>query len=693
MVMSWYYLNESGEVVGPVSEQALKELNVAGSLTEASLVCREGTEDWIGLAEALGTRPSPSVGGESFKFNCPHCDQQIAAEPAQIGVSLQCPACGGGTVVPSTGEAVARPQETPLLDAPRVGDSQYGDSKKPDHQPESSEPAESASSFADRLQTGATAGWSAVKRHSNQAALIAQIEKLRNVDLRMAHYELGKKCFESEILESELEEEFQAVRELDAKIAEKREKLETEADETRIDALKRIGKDAAKVSHAQALTLKRQHLLTHLGQSAFSRRENEDLSGLEAEIAAIEEIERNIRSKEEEEALIPGAGAVHSFADRLKTGAKEGWADIERTSKAAAIHTQIEKIRNVDLRMALFALGKKCYEAGILQEDLQKQFQQIRDLDATIASKQEAGETVDAETKIDSLKRMGKDAANSSHAQALTVKRQHLVTELGRQAHAIMREECRPGLEAEIAAIEEIEGSILGQEEEVRILGTGHAKGWRNRIPAIAVAAALILLLLAGGFSGLRMIGVGKNDDFVTPKSEENQQKANLIAYYNSIGFSDSEAEAILRYFTKKLEPAEAMSTLGACYEGHDMWDPDKVMYWHYKAAEAGSGDAMYRLAVILHPDFTLAFRGYPKGNSRESHRWVREAAEHGNPEGMNAMGNDCWFGVIDNDRTNLLIEPNRREAVKWWEKAAKAGSSDAKEALIEHKEEISAIE
>jgi len=314
--MSWYYLNESGEVVGPVSEQALKELNVAGSLTEASLVCREGTEDWIGLAEALGTRPSPSVGGESFKFNCPHCDQQIAAEPAQIGVSLQCPACGGGTVVPSTGEAVARPQETPLLDAPRVGDSQYGDSKKPDHQPESSEPAESASSFADRLQTGATAGWSAVKRHSNQAALIAQIEKLRNVDLRMAHYELGKKCFESGILESELEEEFQAVRELDAKIAEKREKLETEADETRIDALKRIGKGAAKVSHAQALTLKRQHLLTHLGRSAFSRRENEDLSGLEAEIAAIEEIERNIRSKEEEEALIPGAGNAKGWRNR-----------------------------------------------------------------------------------------------------------------------------------------------------------------------------------------------------------------------------------------------------------------------------------------------------------------------------------------------------------------------------------------
>jgi len=68
MVMSWYYLNESGEVVGPVSEQALKELNVAGSLTEASLVCREGTEDWTSLAEDFEARsqnPQPISAEES----------------------------------------------------------------------------------------------------------------------------------------------------------------------------------------------------------------------------------------------------------------------------------------------------------------------------------------------------------------------------------------------------------------------------------------------------------------------------------------------------------------------------------------------------------------------------------------------------------------------------------------------------
>lgn len=317
---------------------------------------------------------------------------------------------------------------------------------------------------------------------------------------------------------------------------------------------------------------------------------------MEAEIAAIEEVEENIRRKEEEEALIPGAGHVHSFADRLKTGAKEGWSDIERTSRAAAIHAQIEKLRNVDLRKALFALGKKCYESGVLQEELQEQFQQIRDLDDTIFSKQEAGETVDAETKMDALKRIGKDAANSGHAQALTVKRQHLVTELGRQAHASMTEECRPGLEAEIVAIEEVERNILIKEEEARILGAGHAKGWRNRTPAIAVAAVLILLLLAGSSLGLRMMGVGKDDDF-------DDFPALLARYLSEDGVPQDSTQAFNWYRTAAGQgDAEAQIALALMYsEGEGVVENnDLARKWWGVAAEQGHPYAQYREGARL---------------------------------------------------------------------------------------------
>jgi hypothetical protein len=77
--MNWYYLNEAGEVVGPVSESTLAEMRSINLLAESTLVCREGTEDWISLAELLGidttttykaVNPAPEVKATS-KANLP----------------------------------------------------------------------------------------------------------------------------------------------------------------------------------------------------------------------------------------------------------------------------------------------------------------------------------------------------------------------------------------------------------------------------------------------------------------------------------------------------------------------------------------------------------------------------------------------------------------------------------------------
>jgi RsiW-degrading membrane proteinase PrsW (M82 family) len=53
--MNWYYLNDASEVVGPLSEETLRELHAIGRLAATTKVCREGSEDWTILAEALGT--------------------------------------------------------------------------------------------------------------------------------------------------------------------------------------------------------------------------------------------------------------------------------------------------------------------------------------------------------------------------------------------------------------------------------------------------------------------------------------------------------------------------------------------------------------------------------------------------------------------------------------------------------------
>jgi hypothetical protein len=64
--MNWFYFTEAGEVVGPLSEETLGELHAIGRLAATTQVCREGSEDWISLAEALGNfTATPAGGGES----------------------------------------------------------------------------------------------------------------------------------------------------------------------------------------------------------------------------------------------------------------------------------------------------------------------------------------------------------------------------------------------------------------------------------------------------------------------------------------------------------------------------------------------------------------------------------------------------------------------------------------------------
>lgn len=73
--MKWYYLAETREVAGPVTEEALREMLDSGSLSETSQICREGTEGWIELKDALElfpqwqgskpqSRPSESPAGD-----------------------------------------------------------------------------------------------------------------------------------------------------------------------------------------------------------------------------------------------------------------------------------------------------------------------------------------------------------------------------------------------------------------------------------------------------------------------------------------------------------------------------------------------------------------------------------------------------------------------------------------------------
>jgi hypothetical protein len=64
--MNWYYLDQSGEVRGPVSEQAVRELIAAGAFTETTPICPEGSQEWTTFATAF-RRDHTRVGQSASK--------------------------------------------------------------------------------------------------------------------------------------------------------------------------------------------------------------------------------------------------------------------------------------------------------------------------------------------------------------------------------------------------------------------------------------------------------------------------------------------------------------------------------------------------------------------------------------------------------------------------------------------------
>jgi len=151
ILMKWYYLTNTGEVAGPISQETLSELRDAGALNGDSQICAEGSENWQEYNQALPgqmesatkpSRPEPSdhettpdkepktvlVESESskphspspndipakgeFTFHCTHCGQRISAKTTAAGIVTECPACSAELHVPQSTAATSTPLRT-----------------------------------------------------------------------------------------------------------------------------------------------------------------------------------------------------------------------------------------------------------------------------------------------------------------------------------------------------------------------------------------------------------------------------------------------------------------------------------------------------------------------------------------------------------------------------------------------------
>jgi hypothetical protein len=316
------------------------------------------------------------------------------------------------------------------------------------------------------------------------------------------------------------------------------------------------------------------------------------------------------------------AAAGPSAADRFKTGAKAGWASVKQNSKIAALHAQIEKLRNVDLRRAHHALGKRCYELGLLEDPLASSFAAIREIEASIAKKQEKVEAAADETRMAALKRIGKDTAKATHAQGLALKREHLITELGKQAYIWKESGALEGLASDIETVENIHGQIQVKEAEAKEL-RGNGKG---RVP---MAALLVLAILVGG-----VVVFSVRNAYCEAAAAKLVEEANSLAFRASANQDWNKAVSLLQEAVD-LGSHEAEYKLGSCYlfgRGVSQ-DTGKAVNLFRNSAEGGFAEAQFNLSVC-----------YAKGDGVERSeeimlKWLRKSADQKCPQALHCLG------------------------------------------------------
>ena len=326
--MKWFYQIDQYEV-GPLTETALRELTGNGVINEQTLVRREDSTEWqqfsiaFSLLSKTERHSESTVKNQQFKFHCPHCQQKISADASQSGISAQCPTCGGDFVVPEAPKDMMTtepykssheeqppdmltPQETALTTPTQVPGSSYsfGELVK--------DGSIAMRKSAQIVKENTKVGWLGLKRVSKQAALRAQIEKLRQIDLRKALHDLGEKAFNNGVLTDTLQTQYQAIYDLDARIAALREKSRTVLVESKMAALKQMGKETANAGHAKSLSMKREHLITGLGRELQSQEADWSMYGLAEEWNTARMIDQQILHKEQEIKELGREGACDS---------------------------------------------------------------------------------------------------------------------------------------------------------------------------------------------------------------------------------------------------------------------------------------------------------------------------------------------------------------------------------------------
>ena len=166
------------------------------------------------------------------------------------------------------------------------------------------------SSMGSKLANLGKAAWQETKKNSHLLSLKAQIEKLTRIDLRQAHQQLGRKCYELKLHADHFATSYQEIMALEQRIAGKRKGVHADADAKTMGKIRAAAEDQASKVAAEALNVKLGGLFADVGKAAAAMPDSAELP--EDGLSAVRSTQAKIRQLEASRDAIPTSTAPRS---------------------------------------------------------------------------------------------------------------------------------------------------------------------------------------------------------------------------------------------------------------------------------------------------------------------------------------------------------------------------------------------
>jgi len=160
-----------------------------------------------------------------------------------------------------------------------------------------------------------------------------------------------------------------------------------------------------------------------------------------------------------------------TFGSKLASFGKAAFRETTRMAHLAALKSQIEKLKLVDLNKAYYALGKKTAKLRVAPEKFGAEYDEIAAIEKKVAEKRTGIPGDHKATNMQLLKGAAMSVKMGAEAEGLELKLKQMFVALGSRVELLSE---AVGLENEMTAVHSIHSQVEKLDQEFSTLTENH---------------------------------------------------------------------------------------------------------------------------------------------------------------------------------------------------------------------------